>query len=47
VPIADSAMLSSTIIKNARLVVYKGATHGMGNKQKDKANEKLLTFSKA
>src|SRR5947199_3351622 len=29
VPIADSALLSSKIIKNAKLVVYKGAPHGM------------------
>jgi non-heme chloroperoxidase len=29
VPIADSAMLSSKIIKNARLEVVKGAPHGM------------------
>src|SRR3989441_10307725 len=29
VPIADSALLSSKIIKNAKLKVYKGAPHGM------------------
>jgi non-heme chloroperoxidase len=29
VPIGASAMLSATLIKNARLEVYKGAPHGM------------------
>ncbi len=44
VPIADSAMLSSKIVKNAKLVVYKGAPHGMCTTLKDKANEELLAF---
>jgi non-heme chloroperoxidase len=47
VPIADSAMLSSKIIKNAKLVVYKGAPHGMCTTHKDKVNEELLAFIKA
>ncbi len=29
VPYADAALLSSKIIKNAKLVIYKGAPHGM------------------
>src|SRR5881628_2402805 len=47
VPIADSALLSSKIIKNAKLVVYKGAPHGMCTTLKDKVNEELLSFMKS
>jgi non-heme chloroperoxidase len=44
VPIADSALLSSKIIKNAKLVVYKGAPHGMCTTLKDRVNDELLAF---
>jgi non-heme chloroperoxidase len=44
VPIADSALLSSKIVKNAKLVVYPGAPHGMCTTLKDKVNEELLSF---
>src|SRR3989449_612567 len=44
VPIADSAMLSAKIIKNATLKVYKGASHGMCTTQKDQVNADLLAF---
>jgi non-heme chloroperoxidase len=44
VPIADSAMLSVKIIKNAELKVYKGAPHGMCTTEKDKVNQDLLAF---
>ena len=47
VPIADSALLSSKIIKNAKLVVFKGAPHGMCTMLKDQVNEELLRFIKA
>jgi non-heme chloroperoxidase len=47
VPIANSALLSSKIIKNAKLVVYKGAPHGMCTTLKDKVNDELLAFFKA
>jgi non-heme chloroperoxidase len=46
VPIADSALISSKIIKNAKLVVYKGAPHGMCTTLKDKVNAELLAFFK-
>jgi non-heme chloroperoxidase len=46
VPIADSALLSSKIIKNAKLKVYKGAPHGMCTTHKDMVNEELITFIK-
>jgi non-heme chloroperoxidase len=46
VPYADSALLSSKIIKNAKLVIYKGAPHGMCTTLKDRVNEELLAFIK-
>jgi non-heme chloroperoxidase len=46
VPISASAMLSSKIVKNAKLVVYKGAPHGMCTTLKDRVNEELLAFFK-
>jgi non-heme chloroperoxidase len=47
VPIADSALLSSKIVKGATLKVYKGAPHGMPSTLKDQVNEELLAFFKA
>jgi non-heme chloroperoxidase len=44
VPIADSALLSSKIIKGAKLVVYEGAPHGMCTTLKDRVNNELLAF---
>jgi non-heme chloroperoxidase len=44
VPIADSAMLSAKLVKNAELKVYKGAPHGMCTTEKDKVNQDLLAF---
>jgi len=46
VPIADSALLSSKIVKGAKLVVYKGAPHGMCTTEKDRVNAELLAFIK-
>jgi len=46
VPIAAAAMLSSKIIKNATLKVYKGAPHGMCTTLKHQVNEELLAFIK-
>jgi non-heme chloroperoxidase len=47
VPIADSALLSSRLIKNAKLVVYEGAPHGMCTTLKDRVNHELLAFIRA
>jgi len=44
VPIADSAMLSAKLVKNAELKIYKGAPHGMCTTEKDKVNQDLLIF---
>lgn len=46
VPIADSALLSSKIIKNATLKVYEGAPHGLPSIAKDRMNADLLAFAK-
>jgi non-heme chloroperoxidase len=47
VPIADSALLSSNIIRDAQLKVYEGAPHGLCTTHKDRVNEELLSFLKA
>ena len=47
VPIGASAMLSSKIVKGAKLKVYPGAPHGMCTTLKDQVNEELLGFIKA
>jgi non-heme chloroperoxidase len=47
VPIGASAMLSSKIVKNARLKVYPGAPHGMCTTLKDEVSADLLAFAKA
>lgn len=44
VPIADSAMLSSKIIKSATLKVIPGAPHGMCSTHKEQINAELLAF---
>jgi non-heme chloroperoxidase len=47
VPIGASALASSKLVKNARLVVYPGAPHGLTDTHKDRLNADLLTFLKA
>lgn len=44
VPIAASALLSSKLVRNAVLKVYKGAPHGMCTTLKDEINADLLSF---
>src|SRR6202453_532944 len=46
VPIGASALLSSKLIKNAQLKIYKGAPHGMCSTLKDQINADLLSFIK-
>ena len=47
VPFVASAALSSKLIKNSKLVVYKGAPHGMCTTHKDRVNDELLAFFKS
>ena len=44
VPIADSALLSSRLLRNATLQVYSGFPHGMCTTHADVINRDLLTF---
>ncbi len=44
VPIGDSALLSSKIVKDARLQIYPGAPHGLMSTHKDQFNADLLSF---
>jgi non-heme chloroperoxidase len=39
--------LSSKIVKGAKLVVWKGAPHGMCTTMKNQVNEELLGFLKS
>jgi len=47
VPIADSALRSSKIVKNATLKIYAGAPHGLPFTHKEKLNADLLSFLKS
>jgi non-heme chloroperoxidase len=47
VPIADSALLSAKLVKNATLKVYPGAPHGLCTTLKDQINDDLLAFIQA
>jgi non-heme chloroperoxidase len=44
VPIADSAMLSSKIVKGSTLKIIPGGPHGMCSTMKDTINAELLAF---
>ncbi len=46
VPIGASALLSSKLIPNARLEVYKSAPHGVCSTHKDQVNADLLSFTR-
>ena len=47
VPIADSALLSAEIVKDATLKIYEGAPHGLPTTLKDRLNTDLLEFCRA
>ena len=44
VPIADSALLSANLVKNAALKIIPGGPHGMCSTMKDRINAELLAF---
>jgi len=44
VPLADSAILSAQLVKDAQLKVYAGFGHGMTITQAGTINEDLLRF---
>ncbi len=47
VPIDASGRASAKLVKNAKLVVYPGAPHGLTDTHKDKLNADLLEFLKS
>jgi len=47
VPIGVAAMLSSKLVKNSILKVYKGGAHGLSDTATDKLNADLLAFVKS
>jgi non-heme chloroperoxidase len=46
VPIAASARLAVKLVRDARLVVYEGGSHGICTTHKDRVNADLLAFIK-
>lgn len=44
VPIDTSARASAAIVKDAQLIVYPGAPHGLADTHKDRLNQDLLNF---
>src|ERR1043166_7018290 len=46
VPIGASAMKSSKLIRNAKLKIYKGGSHGICTTEKTKVSEDILAFIK-
>jgi non-heme chloroperoxidase len=47
VPIDVTGRVSARIVKNARLIVYSGAPHGITDTHKDRLNQDLLAFIRA
>ena len=47
VPIDAAGKASARIIKNAKLIIYEGAPHGLPTTHKDRLNEDLLAFIKS
>ena len=47
VPIGDSALISSKIVRGSTLKVYPGSSHGMCTVEKDRVNAELLSFLEA
>jgi non-heme chloroperoxidase len=44
VPIVAAALETVKLVKNAKLVIYKGGAHGICSTEKDRVNEDLLAF---
>jgi len=47
VPIDAAGKASAKIVKNAKLVIFEGAPHGLPTTHKDRLNEELLAFIKS
>ncbi|MES2626150.1 MAG: alpha/beta hydrolase [Pseudomonadota bacterium] len=46
VPIGTSALMSSKLVKNATLKIYKGGSHSLGDTSREQLNADLLYFLK-
>ncbi|PTQ09445.1 alpha/beta hydrolase [Sphingomonas oleivorans] len=46
VPIGNSALLSSKLVRGAQLKIYKGGDHGLAQTHKEQLNADLLAFAK-
>lgn len=44
VPMAAPTLLAAKLVKNAKLTIYEGASHGMCTTEKDKVNAGLVAF---
>jgi len=44
VPLESSARLSAKLVKNAKLLIYEGGSHSLGDTSKDRLNADLLAF---
>lgn len=47
VPIDTSGRASAKLIKNAKLIIYRGAPHGLTDTHKDRLNQDLIDFLKS
>jgi non-heme chloroperoxidase len=47
VPITGSSLLSHKLVKNSRLKIYKGGSHGLGDTAKNELNSDLLALMKS
>jgi len=47
VPIGNSAMISSKLVKGAQLRIYKGGSHSLGDTSKEQLNADLLAFARS
>ena len=47
VPVAHAGALTATVVRGARLTIYKGAPHGLASTHQDRLNEDLLAFARS
>ncbi len=47
VPYQDASVLSAKLVKNSKLVIIKGAPHGLCTTEKERVNQELLSFIQA
>ena len=47
VPIGNSALLSTKLVKGSTLKIYKGGSHALGDTSRDEFNADLLAFARS